>query len=131
MIIDNACDPKFLSVSEIRAYLYFSDLDLFLNFKTFKELICITKYTLVILNFRLFHSSLTAQVLNFNYLFLKCLPYSQYATKIYPGFVLSMEYLEKYGIQLSVFKVKYKIQSCVLEKYGFFRTVLNFCILDY
>ena len=37
------------------------------------------------------------------------------------GFVLSMEYLEKYGIQLSVFQghEKYEILSCGMEKYVF------------
>ena len=36
----------------------------------------------------------------------------------YPWFILSMEYLEKYGIQPSVFQghEKYDIQGCSMEK---------------
>ena len=44
------------------------------------------------------------------------------------GFVLRMEYLEKYGIQLSVFQGHelYEIQSCGMEKYGFLRVLWRF-----
>ena len=40
---------------------------------------------------------------------------------IYSGFVHSMKYLEKYGINLSIFQghEKYEIQSCGMEKNGF------------
>ena len=55
----------------------------------------------------------------------------------YSGFVLSMEYLEKYEIQLSVFKVmnsiKFRVAVLKSMDFGefFFRAVLNFCMPVY
>ena len=54
----------------------------------------------------------------------------------YSGFILGMEYLEKYGIQLYIFKVMNSMKFRVVvgksmdsrEFCGdFFRAVLNFC----